>query len=113
MLAAICGSSWRPLASVGPLDVAHRHVQEAVLLARVVDGDHVRVLDRRRGAEFAPEALAELRVLGELGRDHLQRHLALERDVRRAVDDAHPAAAADAADYVVGEGAAGLEVRHG
>ena len=33
---------------VGAVDVAHRHEQQAVLLARVVDRDHVRVLDRAR-----------------------------------------------------------------
>ena len=47
---------------VGALDVAHRHVQQPVLLARVVDRDHVRVLDRRRRAELAPEAARGTRV---------------------------------------------------
>ena len=88
---------------VGALDVAHRHVQQPLVLARVVDRDHVRVLDPSRGAELAPEAAPELLVGRVLGRDHLQRDLAVERDVRRAVDDPHAAAAADAADHVVGE----------
>jgi hypothetical protein len=32
---------------VAPLHQAHRQVEPSALLARVVDGDHVRVLDRR------------------------------------------------------------------
>ncbi len=97
---------------VGALDVAHRHVQQPVLLARVVDRDHVGMLDRGRRAELAPEAPAELVVVGELGRDHLQRDLAVERDVRRAVDDAHPAAPGDAVDHVVGERRPRRHLRH-
>ena len=97
---------------VGALDEAHRHVEQPVLLAGVVDRHDVRVLDRRRGAELALEAAAELLVLGELGRDHLQRHLAIERDVARAIDDSHPAAARDVLDHVVGERRPGLELRH-
>ena len=79
---------------VGAVDVAHRHVEVPVLLARRVDRDHVRVVDRGGDLALAPEARAELVVLGLLGRDHLQRDLALEALVERAVDDAHPAAPA-------------------
>ena len=35
-------------AQVGALDVAHRDVELALVLARVVDRDHVRVVDRGR-----------------------------------------------------------------
>ncbi len=97
---------------VGALDESHRHVEQPVLLAGVVDRHDVRVLDRRRGAELALEATAELLVGGELGRDHLQRHLAVERDVARAIDDPHPAATGDVLDHVVGERRPGLEFRH-
>jgi hypothetical protein len=70
------------------------------------------VLDRGRRAELALEAPAELVVVRELGRDHLQRDLALERNVGGAVDDAHPAAPGDAADHVVGEDRAGRHLGH-
>ena len=48
-------------------------VQPAVVLARLVDRDDVRVLDRRGQLRLALEALAEVRVGGELGGDQLQR----------------------------------------
>src|SRR4051794_3633667 len=61
------------------------------------------MLDGRRRLALALKALAELELLGVLGADHLQRDLALEREVHRPVDDAHPAAPGDPADDVFGE----------
>ena len=51
---------------VGAVDVAHRHVQQAVLLTGVVDRDHARMLDRGRRLTLALEARAELGVRGQL-----------------------------------------------
>ena len=75
-----------------PVDEAHREVELAVVLARLVDGDHVRVVDRRGELRLAQEALAEALVLGQLGGDQLQRDGPLERQVGGAVDHAHAAA---------------------
>ena len=61
-----------------PVDEPHREEREAVGLAGGVDRDHVRVLDRRRGARLAQEPLADRVVLDQLGRDHLQRDDAVE-----------------------------------
>ena len=88
---------------VDPVDVAHRHVQVPVLLARRVHGDQVRVVQRGGDLALAAEAQAELAVLGLLRRDHLQRDLALEALVERAIDDSHPASSRHAPDLVTGE----------
>ena len=44
---------------VGAVDVAHREVEPSVLLARVVDRDDVRVLERGGDLHVAQEALAK------------------------------------------------------
>ena len=85
-------------AQVRSLDVAHDQVEHALALTRLVDGDHVGVLDRRGDARLALEALAEGHVPGELWSDRLERHLAVERELGGAVDDSHPAPADDRLD---------------
>ena len=59
-----------------PAQVLHRDVVGAVVVAAVVDADHVGVLEARGGLGLAPEPLHELGVLGEAPVQHLQRHLA-------------------------------------
>ncbi|GAA1158937.1 hypothetical protein GCM10009606_40990 [Nocardioides aquiterrae] len=66
--------------------------EPAAVLAVGVDRDHVLGHQRRLGAGLAREPLAEPRVVRELGRDHLERHRALEPGVPRLVHDAHAAA---------------------
>ena len=100
------------LAQVGALDEAHRHVQRPVLLARVVDRDHVGVVERRGDLRLALEALAELGVLGQLGGDQLERDRAVQREVDGAVDDAHAAAAGHRLDPVAADHRTDLELRH-
>ena len=63
-----------------------------VVLAGLVHRDDVGVLDRGGQPRLALEALAEHRVLRALGRDQLDRHRALERQLGGAVDDAHATA---------------------
>ena len=75
------------------LDELHGEVEHPVDLAGVVDGDDVRVLERGRDPRLAREALAEALRLGEVGRDDLDGGAALEVEVLRAIDHAHPAAA--------------------
>ncbi len=98
---------------VGPLDEAHRDEQPAIRLSRFVDGQHVGVVDRRRELGLALEARPEIRLAGEIGRDHLQRHRAVQADVRRPVHDAHAALTDDALDPVPRELGALAQHRHG
>jgi hypothetical protein len=76
---------------VGALDPAHGDVELAVLLARVVDGDDVGVVERGDRAQLALEALAVVGLEGVVGRDQLERDGAPERELGGAVDDAHAA----------------------
>ena len=87
-------------AQIGPLHVAHRDEQVAAGGAGLVDRDHVRVVERRGEPGLADEPLPEAFVLGELGREHLERDLPLEPVVLGEVDDAHAAAAERALDPV-------------
>src|SRR4029077_14074648 len=100
-------------AQVAALDVAHRDVQGALLLARVVDRDDVRVVDRRREARLAHEALAERLILGELWRDELERDRAVEVELHGPIDHAHAAPPGDAGDAMTGEDVAWMQVWHG
>ena len=87
-------------------------IGDAVVLARLVDGDHVRVIDARRGARLGQEALADVVVVDQLGRDHLQRDDTVEPELDGAIDHAHPAAADHAVDPVSGDLRARSELRH-
>jgi hypothetical protein len=96
---------------IDPLDVAHRDEQAPVVLARLVDRDDSRVVDRRGKARLAQEPLAEARVLRELGCQQLQGHLAAENEILGQVDDTHAAPPEQRLDPVTGDLAAPAEVR--
>ena len=98
---------------VGALHVAHHQVQVTALLARGVDRDDVRVVDRRRDPRLALEALAEARVPRPVGGDQLEGDRAPQRELGRPVDDAHAAAAGDRLDAAAGELGAWEQVGHG
>ncbi len=85
-------------AEVDALDIAHRDVEDALRLACLVDRDDVRVLHLGGDPPLLLESLAEARVVGELGGQDLQRHLAPVLELLGEVDDAHPAAADQALD---------------
>ena len=95
------------LAQVRAVDPAHRDEEALVLLARLVDGDHVRMLERGGHARLAHEARAELRIARQLGRDQLEGHRALETLLHGPVDDSHATSAGDGLDAVAGEEPAG------
>ena len=86
---------------------------DAVLLARVVDRDDVRMVERRGDLRLRDEAAAEGRVARERGRDQLDRHVPVEREVGRPVDDAHTALARDLFEAVTREDRPDGGVVHG
>jgi hypothetical protein len=85
---------------VGALDVAHRDVEQAVDLARLVDGDDVRVIEGGGELRLAQEAQAKALVLREAGRQELQRNLPLQPRIVGQIDDAHAPMAEHALDAV-------------
>ena len=97
---------------VGPVHVAHDEVEVPALLARRVDRDHVRVVDRRGDARLALEALAEPGIARPLGGDQLDGDGPAERQLGRAVDDAHATAAGDRLDAAAGDLGAWEQIGH-
>jgi hypothetical protein len=98
-----------PVLQVRALQQLERHERGAFVLAELVDDHDVRVLELGRGARLAQEAGAVVRA-AEPRRHHLERDLALERRVERAVDGAHRAVADLAQDRVASDA---LRVGHG
>jgi hypothetical protein len=97
---------------VDALDVAHHEVEVAVLLAGGVDRHHVRVVDRRGHPRLALEPLAEAGVARAVRGDQLDRDRPPQRQLRRAVHDAHAAAAGDRLDATAGDLGAWEQVGH-
>jgi hypothetical protein len=62
-------------------EVLHDDPGDLVVVAPVVDGHHVGVVERRRGLGLGPEAAQEDLVVGQRLVEHLHRHLALEPHV--------------------------------
>ena len=94
-------------AEVVAINEAHGDIElPVIVLAGVIDGDHVGVVDPGGGERLAHEALAELRLARELGRYDLERDGALERGITRPVHHAHAAAARDVLDAIAGDGRA-------
>ena len=83
---------------VGALDEPHREVDVPVVLTRVVDRHHVRMVEGGGDAGLAAEPLPELRVVGQLRVDDLHGHGAVQRELVGLVDHAHPAAAGHGVD---------------
>ncbi len=104
------------MASAPPLDpllqrlalvVRHHEVQLAVAaFVDLVDRADVRVVERRGRLGLLEEAALRGVVAGQIGRQDLDRHLAVEARVVGRVDDPHSAAADLGADRVRAEGGA-------
>jgi hypothetical protein len=95
------------------LDVIHREVVLPLLLADLVDGDDVGVLEAGGGPGFLLEA-AHVGFVGELpAQDHLQGDDAVEADLPRLEHHPHAAAGDLLQQLVVAEVAGGVQHRHG
>ena len=88
---------------VRALDVAHRDVQLAVALARLIDRHDARVINRRGQPRLRQEPRAKARILGHVRRQQLQRHLAPQAQVLGAIHHAHAAATEERLDPVTPE----------
>ncbi len=78
------------LAEAGPGHEGHREEAESGALGHLVDGHDVGVAQLARGAGLALEAPNHTRVLGELGRQDLQRHPALQGQLLGQEHAPHP-----------------------
>ena len=99
----VCGDLRRPpgvqrtlgahdLRQAAALHVLHDDEVGARLLAPVVDGHHVGVVEVGGRLGLAAEPLHEGRVLGVLGEEHLDRHGSVQQQVAGQVDVGHPPA---------------------
>src|SRR5436305_11680870 len=68
-------------ARIGAFDPPHGDIKSAILLARPIHGQQMRMLDPRRKASLTPEPAAEVRVTGEFRCDHLDSDWPGELDV--------------------------------
>jgi hypothetical protein len=79
----------------------HDEVDDLPAPSDAVDGDDMRVLELRRDAALALEALDEALVECELGRQDLDGDVAIQPALTGAIDDRHPAAADLLEDVVI------------
>ena len=105
------GASATHLLEVAPLEVLHHHVGDAVLEGiDVVDLHRVVVLDLRREARLAQEALHDVGARSREGLEVLDGDGLVELHVLRLQDDAEPTLADDTLDQVLaGDDGAGSE----
>ena len=97
---------------VGPRDVAQDEVERAVVVARRVHRDDVRVVDGGGHLPLALEARAELRIGRPVGGQELQRDRPPEAELGGPVDHAHAAAADHALDAASRELGSLGQLRH-
>src|SRR6187402_194893 len=76
-----------------------------------MQGEDVRMRQRRDGFGFAIEARQPLRITRDGFRKNLDRDVSIESRIARAIDLSHPAGPKRAQDFVSSEAAAGRE-RH-
>ena len=84
-----------------PFEQLHRDEGPAVVLADLVDGADVRMVERRRRPRLAREPIERAARLPDHVGQELERHLPPQLGVRGAIDDAHAAAAELLDDLVV------------
>ena len=94
----------RPRPHGGPVDVLHGHVERAVLLAQVVDGHDVRMVERGGRARLEQQAFAALGVGGERRGQDLHRHAARQGRILGEVHAPHAALTERLEDAVAAEG---------
>ena len=90
----------------GALEVLHDDEGAAILLADIVNGADVGVIQRRRGPRLAAKPAESVGLASQFFGQELHRDEPMEPFVLRLVDDAHPARADPLEDAVVGYGAA-------
>ena len=98
-----------PLRERLSLQQLHHEERGACVLANVVERADVRVCQLRDSAGFTVEPIAELRVLCEVRRQHLDCHRAIEPRVARTIDLAHTPGPERSKNFIRAETRAGGE----
>ena len=94
-------------------EILHHEVVNLLVTADVVDGADVRMRQRGNRSCLALESRAAIRIGGEVGRQHLHRHRAIEPRVTGCVDLAHSAGSKGRNDFVRAEAHAAVEGQTG
>ncbi len=84
----------------------HSNELLAVLLADVVNGADVRVIQRRSGLRFAAETLQSTGIVEHFGRQEFQTHRTMEPRVLSFIDNTHPSTPELFEDAIVRDGLA-------
>ena len=92
-----------------PLQQFGDDVLDASVRPDIVNGEDVRVVERRRGARFLLQPSQAVGTGGDGGRQHLDRDVTREPRITRTIDLAHGAAAQRRDDLIWAEAAAGRE----
>jgi hypothetical protein len=100
-----------PLLERLPFHQLHRDEDGSLVLPDLVHRGHARVDHGRPRARLAQQAPAALLARDQLGRQHLERHRAVQPLVLGPVDDPHAARAEPLPDPVVGERASDQGIR--
>src|SRR6516165_3115797 len=98
---------WAAGDSVGErLAVEQRHDDERLVfvLADIVDGTDVRMIQRGRRPRFPLESFQRLMIFRKFQRQELQRHEPAKPDILRLIDDTHPAGADFLDDAIMRDG---------
>ena len=88
---------------IGAVDELHGDPQAAVVIAAVVDGDDVRVVQGRHHLGFLVEPLPVLVIVTDLGAEHLEGVTPGQARMLRQVDLAHATDTEGSLDGVAGE----------
>src|SRR4030095_7677075 len=93
------------LLETGPFAQPHAEEMLAVLLAHLVNGHDVRVIQVRRSLRLGAKALDQRIGRQRSADNRLQRHQAIQTDLSRLEDDAHSAASNLVEQFVLAESA--------
>ena len=96
----------QPAVERGPFEVLHDNEVEVLVLAHIVNGDNVGVFELCGHDGFAMKAAHEVGVHGQLRRQDLDGHDALQRGIIAAVDNTHTTATDFRLNFVLTEASA-------
>ena len=111
---SVSGPRARRWRSVSPSTNSETRNRERVVIADLVDGQDVRMIERRGGPRLVQEAAEPLGIAAQLRPQHLERDRPAERRIGGLVDLAHAAAAEQVLDLIAADGGPGLrDMRRG